>query len=58
MQNIEFLGIQWNPLILWWCITLITSALLGLASVMLGLLPAHLNPNQREAKKQKKPREH
>lgn len=33
MQNIEFLGIQWNPLILWWCITLITSALLGLASV-------------------------
>lgn len=53
MQNIEFLGIQWNPLILWWCITLITSALLGLAAVMLGL-PAHLNPNQREAKKQKK----
>ena len=53
MQNIEFLGTQWNPLILWWCITLITSALLGLAAVMLGL-PAYLNPNQREAKKQKK----
>lgn len=50
MQNIEFLGIQWNPLILWWCITLITSALLGLAAVMLGRLPAYLNPNQREAK--------
>lgn len=47
MQNIEFLGIQWNPLVLWWCITLITSALLGLAGVI-------INPNPREAKKQKK----
>lgn len=53
MQNIEFLGIQWNPLILWWSITLITSTLLGFASAILGL-PAYLTPNQREAKKQKK----